>query len=75
MPEDLKQKGDPKAAAGGKPDEKVNKEIYMHWEFTEPGSIGAEAYPDGTVIHAGFMGDCVKEAERRLEYGLQSKDF
>ena len=54
MLKDLKQKGYTKAVAGVEPEEKLNKEIYQHWGFTELVSIGTETYPDGTVINVEF---------------------
>jgi GNAT superfamily N-acetyltransferase len=56
MLKDLKQKGYIKAVVGVEPEEKINKEIYQHWGFTEHVSTGTETYPDGTVINVAFYG-------------------
>ncbi len=56
MLKDLKQKGYTKAVVGVEPEEKLNREIYRHWGFTERISTGTETYPDGTVINAEFYG-------------------
>ena len=56
MMEDLKEKGYTKAVVGVEPEEKLNKEIYHHWGFTELICTGNETYPDGTVIDVEFYG-------------------
>ena len=56
LQEDLKQKGYTKAVVGVEPEEKLNREIYLHWGFTEPVFSGTETYPDGTVIKVDFLG-------------------
>ena len=56
MLKDLKQKGYTKAVVGVEPEEKLNREIYRHWGFTEHISTGTETYPDGTVIDVEFYG-------------------
>ena len=56
MLKDLKKKGYTKAVVGVEPEEKINKEIYHHWGFTEHVSTGTETYPDGTVINVEFYG-------------------
>ena len=53
---DLKQRGYKQAIVGVEPDEKLNREIYRHWGFTEHVSSGTETYPDGTVIEIDFFG-------------------
>ena len=56
LQEDLKQKGFTRAIVGVEPEEKLNREIYRHWGFTELVSTGTETYPDGTVIRVEFYG-------------------
>ena len=56
MLKDLKKKGYTKAVVGVEPEEKLNREIYHHWGFTEHVSTGTETYPDGTVIQVEFYG-------------------
>ena len=54
--DDLKKRGYMKAVVGVEPEEKLNKEIYHHWGFTEHVCTGTETYPDGTVIDVEFYG-------------------
>ncbi len=56
LQKDLKQKGYTKAVVGVEPCERLNREIYRHWGFTEYVSSGTETYPDGTVIQVEFFG-------------------
>ena len=56
LQKDLKQKGYTEAVVGVEPEERLNREIYHHWGFTEPVSSGTETYPDGTVIQVEFFG-------------------
>ena len=56
LQKDLKQKGYAEAIVGVEPAEKLNREIYHHWGFTEPVASGTETYPDGTVIEVEFFG-------------------
>ena len=54
LQKDLRQRGFEKAIVGVEPDEKLNRDIYRHWGFTEYVSSGTETYPDGTVIKVEF---------------------
>ena len=53
---DLKQRGYTEAIVGVEPRERLNREIYHHWGFTEHVFSGTETYPDGTVIEVDFFG-------------------
>ena len=54
MLKDLKQKGYARAVVGVEPKERLNREIYHHWGFTEQIGTGTETYPDGTMIDVEF---------------------
>ena len=56
MMKDLKGKGYKRAVVGVEPGERLNREIYHHWGFTEHICTGSETYPDGTVIDVEFYG-------------------
>ena len=56
MLKDLKERGYTRAVVGVEPEEKLNREIYRHWGFTEHICTGNETYPDGTVIDVEFYG-------------------
>lgn len=56
LQKDLKEKGYTEAIVGVEPDEKLNREIYHHWGFTDHVFSGTETYPDGTVIEVEFYG-------------------
>ena len=56
MLKDLKERGYTRAVVGVEPEEKLNREIYRRWGFTEHICTGNETYPDGTVIDVEFYG-------------------
>jgi GNAT superfamily N-acetyltransferase len=60
MLEDLRQKGFSKAVLGVEPCEVINKQIYLHWGFTEKMYIGTCTYPDGTVIEVEYYGKSLR---------------
>ncbi len=51
---DLKQKGFARATVGVEPEEQENKEMYLHWGFTELIYTGTCTYPDGETIEVEY---------------------
>ena len=51
---DLKQKGFVRATVGVEPEEALNKEMYLHWGFTDLIFTGTCTYPDGEVIDVEY---------------------
>ena len=60
MINDLKQRGYKKVTLGVDPGENNNKEIYMHYGFTEHIKDGYEVYPDGTKTFIEYYGKDLK---------------
>lgn len=55
MLNDLRKKGFARAILGVEPDEVLNKQMYLHWGFTEKVYTGTCTYPDGTTIAVEYF--------------------